>query len=104
MPFAVAAATSTLVGSPRVDATANYQHPLNDLSRGAVRAHVASNQVQLAQFQALVKDRPGLRGILSLNGDVSGNLVPAAAFLLIQAPFAVAGLRMVARSRGVARG
>ena len=32
--------------------------------------------MQLAQFQSLVKDRPGLRGILNLNGDVAGNVVP----------------------------
>ena len=32
----------------------------NDLQHGNFRAHVASNQVQLAQFQSLVKDRPGL--------------------------------------------
>ena len=51
-----------VAGPSRIDATANYQHPVNDLQRGTLRAHVASNQVQLAQFQSLVKDRPGLRG------------------------------------------
>jgi len=30
---------------------------------------------------------------------VSGNLVPAAAFLLIQLPLAVAGIRLIARAR-----
>jgi translocation and assembly module TamB len=76
-PQAIDVPTLALVAGPsRIDATAHYDHPVNDLSRGALRAHVASNQVQLAQFQALVKDRPGLRGILSLNGDFAGNVVP----------------------------
>jgi hypothetical protein len=37
--------------------------------------------------------------VLLFLSPATGNLVPAAAFLLIQAPFAVAGVRMVARAR-----
>ena len=47
--------------------------------RGVLTAHVASNQVQLARFQSLVKDRPGLRGMLNLNADVTAAIAPAAA-------------------------
>ena len=63
-------------GPSRIDANATYQHPVNDLSRGSARVHVASNQVQIAQFQALVKDRPGLRGLVTLNADGAANVVP----------------------------
>ncbi|HEY2015044.1 MAG TPA: translocation/assembly module TamB domain-containing protein [Bryobacteraceae bacterium] len=66
-------------GPSRIDATANFQHPVNDLTRGSLRAHVASNQVQIAQFQSLVKDRPGLQGTLSLNGDAAATMQPAGA-------------------------
>jgi translocation and assembly module TamB len=66
-----------IAGPSRIDANASYQHAQNDLERGVLRAHVASNQVQLAQFQALVKDRPGLAGTLSLNADAEANLAPA---------------------------
>jgi translocation and assembly module TamB len=65
-----------IAGPSRIDANASYQHAQNDLERGVLRARVASNQVQLAQFQALVKDRPGLAGTLSLNGDAEANLAP----------------------------
>ena len=65
-------------GPSRIDANATFQHPVNDLSRGNLRAHVASNQVQIAQFQSLVKDRPGLRGIVALNADAAATLQPAA--------------------------
>jgi translocation and assembly module TamB len=51
-----------IAGASRIDATAHYDHAVNDLTSGRLTAHVASNQVQLAQFQGLVKDRPGLAG------------------------------------------
>jgi translocation and assembly module TamB len=93
---------SLVAGPSRIDANATYQHPLNDLSRGTVRAHVASNQVQLAQFQSLVKDRPGLRGILSLNGDVTGNIAPNTDFQIasLKADLGVRGLQMEGRNLG----
>jgi translocation and assembly module TamB len=70
--------TLQLVAGPsRVDASATYQHPPSDLKRGSLRAHVASNNVQLANFQSLVKDRPGLGGVLTLNGDLSANIQPS---------------------------
>ncbi|HLK66887.1 MAG TPA: translocation/assembly module TamB domain-containing protein [Bryobacteraceae bacterium] len=65
-------------GPSRLDANASFQHPVNDLSRGSLRAHVTSNQVQIAQFQSLVKDRPGLRGLLTLNADAAANMQPVA--------------------------
>jgi translocation and assembly module TamB len=64
-------------GPSRIDANATYQHPINDLSCGNVRAHVASNQIQLATIATLVKERPGLRGVVTLNSDGSLNIQPA---------------------------
>jgi translocation and assembly module TamB len=69
-------AFSMVAGPSRIDATASYRHAVNDLQRGSLTAHVASNQVQLAQFQSLVKDRPGLRGLLNLNADATANIAP----------------------------
>jgi translocation and assembly module TamB len=70
--------TLQLVAGPsRIDANVAYQHPPNDLKRGSLRAHVASNNVQLANFQSLVKDRPGLKGTLTLSGDVAADIQPA---------------------------
>ncbi len=60
-----------------MDATATYTHAPNDLTSGKLQAHVASNQVQLAQFQSLVKDRPGLKGELSLNADAAVTVAPS---------------------------
>jgi len=105
-PQAIDVPSLALVAGPsRVDATAHYDHPVNDLSRGAVRAHVTSNQVQLAQFQSLVKDRPGLRGILSLNGDFAGNVVPTKTGTDVQVAnlntnLAVRGLQMEGKNLG----
>ena len=77
-------AFSMVAGPSRLDATANYRHAVNDLERGSLTAHVASNQVQLAQFQSLVKDRPGLRGVLNLNVDATADVAPQTAGTGIQ--------------------
>lgn len=69
---------SLLAGPSRINATATYRHAVNDLQRGVLTAHADSNEVQLARFQSLVKDRPGLRGLLNLNADVTAAITPAA--------------------------
>ncbi len=66
-----------VAGPSRLDANATYQHAANDLKSGNLKAHVASSQIQLAQFQSLVKDRPGLRGMVSLNADAAATIRPA---------------------------
>jgi translocation and assembly module TamB len=68
---------SMVAGPSRLDATAHYQHAVNDLQRGTVTAHVTSSQVQLARFQSLVKDRPGLRGLLNLDAGVTASIAPS---------------------------
>ncbi|PWU02641.1 MAG: hypothetical protein C5B51_20470 [Terriglobia bacterium] len=92
-------------GPSRIDANASFQHPVNDLKRGVIRAHVASSQVQLAQFQSLVKDRPGLAGTLSVNGDAVADLAPGRAgeefqLTTVNANLAVRGLQMQGKSLG----
>ncbi len=67
-----------IAGPSRLDANAVYQHAPNDYQHGSLEAHVASSQVQLADFPALVKDRPGLRGTVSLKGDLAANIAPVA--------------------------
>ncbi len=61
-------------GNARIAATADFQHPVNDLHEGSVTAHIGANQVQLADFQSLVKNQPGLAGVVTLNGDAGGAL------------------------------
>jgi translocation and assembly module TamB len=85
-------------GPSRIDANATYQHPPNDLQRGALRVHIASNQVQIAQFQSLVKERPGLRGLLTLNGDGAANIQPTAAGTDVQ----LTSLNANVSARGIA--
>jgi translocation and assembly module TamB len=105
-PQAIDVPTLALVAGPsRIDATANYQHAPNDLESGTLRAHVASNQVHLAQFQSLVKDRPGLDGVLNLNGDTTANIRPGAngaevEIASLNANFTVHGLQMEGKSLG----
>ena len=94
-----------MAGASRIDATAHYDHAVNDLERGNLTAHVASNQVQLAQFQSLVKNRPGLRGLLTLNGNLTAGVQPGAGgteFRIgtLQANAAAHGLQLEGKSLG----
>jgi translocation and assembly module TamB len=94
-----------VAGPSRIDATAQYQHALSDLERGTVTAHVVSNQLQLAQFQSLVKDRPGLRGALNLNADATANIQPGPGGIDFQitnltANAAARGLQMQGKALG----
>jgi translocation and assembly module TamB len=56
-------------GAARLDANGVYQHPVNDLAQGSITAHASGNQIQLAQFQTLSKQRPGLAGTVTLTAD-----------------------------------
>src|ERR1017187_7202690 len=89
-----------VAGPSRIDASGSYRHALNDLQHGTFRAHVASNQVQLAQFQRLVKDRPGLRGALTLNADATGQVAADVQLTTLNANLAVRGLEMEGKRLG----
>ena len=66
---------ATIVSGPsRLEASATFQHPASSFSTGHIQAHVATNQVQLAQLQAVAKSRPGLGGTLNANMDVAADL------------------------------
>src|SRR5260370_21064526 len=96
---------SLVAGPSRFNATANYRHAVNDLQRGVLTAHADSNQVQLAQFQSLVKDHPGLRGLLNLNADVTAAITPAATgtqfqLTTLNANAAARGLEMESKPLG----
>jgi len=51
-----------------------FRHPRDSFSTGQVQLHLASTQVQLAQFQTLQKERPGLAGIVSATRMFAGDL------------------------------
>ena len=89
-----------VAGPSRVDATASYRHAPNDLQHGDFRVHVASNQVQLAQFQSLVKTRPGLRGTLTLNADAVGQIAGDLQLTALNANAGVRGLEMEGKRLG----
>ena len=61
-------------GANRIDLTATYQHPPNSLDTGQLHATVASNTMQLAQFEAVKKGTPELTGTLQINADVNANV------------------------------
>jgi translocation and assembly module TamB len=100
-PGAIDVPTVAFVAGPsRIDANANYRHAPNDLEHGTFRVHVASNQVQLAQFQSLVNTRPGLRGVLTLNADAAGQVAGDVQLTALNANAGVRGLEMEGKRLG----
>jgi hypothetical protein len=89
-----------VAGPSRIDANAAYRHAPNDLQHGSFRVHVASNQVQLAQFQSLVKTRPGLRGVLTLNADATGQVAADVQLTALNANAGIRGLEMEGKRLG----
>jgi translocation and assembly module TamB len=89
-----------IAGPSRIDANASYRHAPNDLQHGTFRVHVASNQVQLAQFQSLVKNRPGLRGALTLNADATGHVAGGVELTALNANAGVRGMEMEGKRLG----
>jgi autotransporter translocation and assembly factor TamB len=63
-------------GQARIDATANFQHPVNDLKRGSLSARVTSTQIRLAQLRSVNGAPQNLDGIVSLNGSAAATLAP----------------------------
>jgi translocation and assembly module TamB len=70
--------SATLIAGPaHIDLSASYRHPRDSFTTGSLEARVASNQVQLAQFQSLLKQRPGLAGTAQVNGTLAANVIDA---------------------------
>lgn len=70
--------TLEIVASPaRLDASGSYRHPVNDLKRGTLQVHLASNQINLKQFQTLQEKRPGLAGTVQIQADATGEVQPS---------------------------
>jgi len=86
-------------GVSRIDATANYQHPVNDLAQGSLRAHVAGNQVQIAQFHHAAGTP--LEGTLSLTADASA-AIRSAGFEIqsLNANVSAGGLQLEGKNLG----
>ncbi len=67
--------SATLVSGPaHIDLSASYRHPRDSFGTGTLDARVASNQVQLAQFQPLLKQQPGLAGTASVNATLAATI------------------------------
>jgi autotransporter translocation and assembly factor TamB len=66
-------------GQARIDATANFQHPVNDLKRGSLTAQIRSTDIRLAQLRNVNGAPQNLDGIVSLNGTAVATLAPGRA-------------------------
>ncbi|MGH9615038.1 MAG: hypothetical protein ACRD4P_18390, partial [Bryobacteraceae bacterium] len=84
-------------GPARLDLHGTFTHPRDSFQTGHVQLYLASNDVQLAQFKTLQKQRPGLAGLIHANGDASGDLRQEAG----KATFALAAVNADLTARGI---
>ena len=61
-------------GQNRIDLTAQYQHAADSLLSGRLHATVASNTMQLSQFEAVKKGTPQLTGTAQVNADINASV------------------------------
>ncbi|HEV8414768.1 MAG TPA: translocation/assembly module TamB domain-containing protein [Bryobacteraceae bacterium] len=64
-------------GAALLEVKGSYSHPSDTLSTGQIQAQVASNDLAIAQIQALQKRHPGLAGTIRVNASLAGDLHPA---------------------------
>jgi translocation and assembly module TamB len=85
----------TVVAGPnRIEASGSFAHPPNDWKAGQARFHLATDQLQLAQLQAIQQYKPGLAGRLQISADGAAKLQPNAVPLIssLNADLAARGL------------
>ncbi len=61
-------------GQNRIDLTAAYQHAPDSLESGRLHVTLASNTMQLAQFEAVKKGTPELTGTAQINADINARI------------------------------
>ena len=61
-------------GPNRIDLTAQYQHAADSFAIGRLHATVASNTMQLANFQTVKKGVPQLSGTAQINADLNATV------------------------------
>ena len=90
-------------GPNRLTLAGSFSHPIQDLSRGDLRLHVASNSLELGQIQYVKVQRPGLSGQISLNIDGAAAINttgPTIRLASLKGTVSSSGLRMNGRDYG----
>jgi translocation and assembly module TamB len=88
------------LGAARVNVTGEFRHPRDSFTTGQLHADVQSDQIDLAQFSALQKQRPNTRGVVQLNANVTANLSSEFELTSINGHAAVRGLQSEGQNYG----
>ncbi|MDQ2844705.1 MAG: translocation/assembly module TamB domain-containing protein [Acidobacteriota bacterium] len=57
-----------------LSADGTFQHPRDSFTVGRAQMHLATNQVQLAKIEALVKQNAGVAGVVQLNANATADI------------------------------
>ncbi len=88
-------------GTERINLTARFEHPRNSITTGHLDTHVDSNQIDLAQFRPLQKERPNAAGMLQLNANLSATLSETKAGGKQETEFLLTSINADASARGL---
>ncbi|MFL6546969.1 MAG: hypothetical protein ACJ8LM_17535, partial [Candidatus Udaeobacter sp.] len=61
-------------GGGRLNVSGRFQHPQDSFMVGHAQLHVGTNNINLANFEALQKQSPGVAGLIQLSADAAGDL------------------------------
>lgn len=88
------------LGPARVNLTGQFQHPRDRFTIGQLRADVQSNQINLAQLNALQKERPNTAGTVQIQANVAGNFSGQFQLTSVNGNVSVRGLRSEGQNYG----
>jgi translocation and assembly module TamB len=88
------------LGSARLNLTGQFQHPRDSFTMGQLRADLQSNQIDLAQLNAIQKERPKTAGTIQVHASVAANLSGQIQLTNIDGNASVSGLQSEGQNYG----
>ncbi len=87
-------------GQSHADLTAEFHHPRDRFERGAIHAHLQTNQVDLAKLRTVQNLQPNSGGALQATADITGQLTDSFVPTNVTADFSGRGLRFDGQTYG----
>lgn len=88
------------LGPARLNLTGRYQHPRDSFSMGQLQADLQSDHIDLAQLNALQKQRPNTSGTVQVHASVAGNMSGTFQLTNVNGSASVRGLQSEGQTYG----
>jgi translocation and assembly module TamB len=88
------------LGSSRINLMGEFRHPRDSFTTGQLRADVQSDQMNLAQINAVQKQRPNSAGIVQFHANITANLLPQFQLTGVNGNASARGLQLQGQNYG----